>query len=806
MLGSTAYSSLEALVSHFSSKGNLFFDSNLMLCNPVPPSVPSQPKRVRCKFPYTAAPDTDELSVAFGEILIVHDHPEQDWVWAESIITKKSGSVAYDILEPVDLEEDPFLGYPWFNNERSKGEIVADLSNPKCKSGTFIIRPSESIPPGQEADTNRFYTLFVRSKTQIEKLRIERQQNGRLIFGNRDFDSPIDLFERYAQSEIRPGATLRFPLVIPPASPALPPPKIRLRRLSSSGPRTQKAGWLSVYTTKNAYSDIPNGQWKRYWARLDMDRSKELLTLSLFESEKKNRPKQALQLNPETTGFFKCSTTLFSKEVLAVYQKSSAQFSSWFKFFQFDSSETMLDWICHLEKSMIQANESRVQIRRKFKIHLDGARGLPPKGVDCLICLDEIPVGRTLPQNGPDPRWSILEEFSRISKMPKSVEFIIRKATSGDTIGRVSLSHPNTLEWKQPMTSIQLTSQNEPMSGTVIQFGLESQFRILLPEEEFEQLFELLMTDFTLPCALSTVTANSEFEGSVKSLAAATIRIYRSCRLEMEFCSALLEHELLQNPDPNSLWRGNSFFTSCIEAMIRSSCRPFLVLSLKELVSEISKMAKEPNSNSIEELVSQALCSMNNTADLFPKEVRFVLSKIRDTTAAKWPNQDNLSLRVVANFLFLRFISAGMTSPVSHGLCQQPPTAIGQKVLTKVAKILQSTANFTNSTPMTNRKIGGSDIQSETAELIMRLSNQPENVKLAPNQNRILSLKECRRNPNSDFSSDLDTIFELSLQARPLLSRICSTSQEKKCLAVIEYINQQYNRYKSKLHKCNLLS
>merc|ERR1719462_812497 len=248
----------------------------------------------------------------------------------------------------------------------------------------------------------------------------------------------------------------------------------------------------------------------------------------------------------------------------------------------------------------------------------------------------------------------------------------------------------------------------------------------------------------------------------------------------MEFCSALLEHELLQNPDPNSLWRGNSFFTSCIEAMIRSSCKPFLVLSLKELVSDISKMTKEPNSNSIDEFVSQALCSMNNTADLFPKEVRFVLSQIRNRTASKWPNQDNLSLRVVANFLFLRFISAGMTSPVSHGLCQQPPTAIGQKVLTKVAKILQSTANFTNSTPLVNRsgqsKVG-SDIQSETAELIMRLSNQPENVKLTANQNRIISLKECRRNPNSDFSSDLDTIFELSLQARPLLSRICSTSQ-----------------------------
>ena len=101
-----------------------------------------------------------------------------------------------------------FLSVKRFNNERSKGEIVADLSSPKCKSGTFIIRPSESIPISQSdyLNTSRFYTLFVRSKTQIEKLRIERQQNGRLLFGNRDFDSPMDLFDRYAQSEIRPGA------------------------------------------------------------------------------------------------------------------------------------------------------------------------------------------------------------------------------------------------------------------------------------------------------------------------------------------------------------------------------------------------------------------------------------------------------------------------------------------------------------------------------------------------------------------------------------------------------------------------
>jgi len=51
----------------------------------------------------------------------------------------------------------------------------------------------------------------------------------------------------------------------------------------------------------------------------------------------------------------------------------------------------------------------------------------------------------------------------------------------------------------------------------------------------------------------------------------------------------------------------------------------------------------------------------------------------------------------------------------------------------------------------------------------------------------------------------LDAIFEMSLRSRNLLSEVCQTAAEKKCLAVIEYIDGQYGRYKSKLHKCNLL-
>jgi len=73
--------------------------------------------------------------------------------------------------------------------------------------------------------------------------------------------------------------------------------------------------------------------------------------------------------------------------------------------------------------------------------------------------LDEIPFGRTLPQNGPDPRWAFIETFSKISKMPKSVRFMIRKATSsascGDLVGKVEICRddPGLIEWKVPICS-----------------------------------------------------------------------------------------------------------------------------------------------------------------------------------------------------------------------------------------------------------------------------------------------------------------------------------------------------------------
>ena len=64
-------------------------------------------------------------------------------------------------------------------------------------------------------------------------------------------------------------------------------------------------------------------------------------------------------------------------------------------------------------------------------------------------------MGRSLPQNGPDPRWYLQEQFTSLSQIPRCISFVIRKCSqnSNEVVGKVILSHPDELEWLQNMTS-----------------------------------------------------------------------------------------------------------------------------------------------------------------------------------------------------------------------------------------------------------------------------------------------------------------------------------------------------------------
>jgi len=161
---------------------------------------------------------------------------------------------------------------------------------------------------------------------------------------------------------------------------------------------------------------------------------------------------------------------------------------------------------------------------------------------------------------------------------------------------------------------------------------------------------------------------------------------------------------------------------------------------------------------------------------------------------------------VIANFLFLRYISAAVTSPVSHHLSSVPPTVAGQIILTQVAKVLQHAANISP------RGYETDSVQSETAELLNRLSARPERFDSLPSNTGVVkSLADLKRNPNSDLSEDLDRLFCSLESSRAELARLLnlesaeSNRPHQKCLAAIDLTREIYQRYKAKLYKCDLL-
>jgi len=271
------------------------------------------------------------------------------------------------------------------------------------------------------------------------------------------------------------------------------------------------------------------------------------------------------------------------------------------------------------------------------------------------------------------------------------------------------------------------------------------------------------------------------------------VRLYRSCRIDTFFCIALLERELEKNLDAASLWRGNTFFTAVIESVIRLTCSHFLALSLKELVTEIAALNREPPKMEkvVSDYVLQALCSMNNTADLFPKQIRHILSQTRIGVQKKWPDSADLSERVIANFLFLRYISAAFTTPVVYDLAPATPTIFGQKVLLQVAKSLQHAANG-------NFAKLSTQIQTETKDLLFRLSSADNFTDKSHSQPPPTFASVTAGKRTKTLAEDLDIIFNALVVTRAGLSEELS---DRRSIAIIDYTSEIYARYKKKLSK-----
>ena len=144
---------------------------------------------------------------------------------------------------------------------------------------------------------------------------------------------------------------------------------------------------------------------------------------------------------------------------------------------------------------------------------------------------------------------------------------------------------------------------------------------------------------------------------------------------------------------------------------------------------------------------------------MISKQIRYILAQTRIGVQKKWPSSADLAERVIANFLFLRYISAALTTPVIYDLAPAAPTMVGQKVLLQVAKSLQHAANG-------NFAKLSSQIQNETKDLLYRLSSAENFTDKSQSQQPPTLTSVTAGKRTKTLAEDLDIIFNALVATR----------------------------------------
>ncbi|KAL4647054.1 ras GTPase-activating protein 2 [Arapaima gigas] len=172
------------------------------------------------------------------------------------------------------------------------------------------------------------------------------------------------------------------------------------------------------------------------------------------------------------------------------------------------------------------------------------------------------------------------------------------------------------------------------------------------------------------------------------------------------FVSAVAMMELDHTQEANTIFRGNSLATRCIDDMMKIVGRSYLTLTLKPVLDEICESNKsceidpiklkegenvDANKENLQLYVQKVFSSITQSSASCPPLMCDVFRSLRQMASRRFPDDPHVQYSAVSSFVFLRFFAVAVLSPHSFQLRPHHPVR-DCSVLT--AAFLLSTAAF----------------------------------------------------------------------------------------------------------------
>ncbi|XP_078420288.1 ras GTPase-activating protein 2 [Cetorhinus maximus] len=232
----------------------------------------------------------------------------------------------------------------------------------------------------------------------------------------------------------------------------------------------------------------------------------------------------------------------------------------------------------------------------------------------------------------------------------------------------------------------------------------------VLPSQYYSSLNDLLLKSSDVkPISASAVHILGEVCREKQEAVLPLVRLLLHHKKLIPFLRAIAELDLQQTQEANTIFRGNSLATRCIDETMKLVGKHYLKVTLKPILDEICDSCKtceidpiklkegdnvEVNKENLRQYVERVFNVIVKSSMSCPTLMCEVFNSLQNLARKQFPDDPHVKYSAISSFVFLRFFAVAMVSPHSFHLRPHHPDAQISRVLTLISKTIQTLGSW----------------------------------------------------------------------------------------------------------------
>uniref|UniRef100_A0A8C9GU85 RAS p21 protein activator 2 n=1 Tax=Piliocolobus tephrosceles TaxID=591936 RepID=A0A8C9GU85_9PRIM len=232
----------------------------------------------------------------------------------------------------------------------------------------------------------------------------------------------------------------------------------------------------------------------------------------------------------------------------------------------------------------------------------------------------------------------------------------------------------------------------------------------VLPSEYYGPLKTLLLKSPDVqPISASAAYILSEICRDKNDAVLPLVRLLLHHDKLVPFATAVAELDLKDTQDANTIFRGNSLATRCLDEMMKIVGGHYLKVTLKPILDEICDSSKsceidpiklkegdnvENNKENLRYYVDKLFSTIVKSSMSCPTVMCDIFYSLRQMATQRFPNDPHVQYSAVSSFVFLRFFAVAVVSPHTFHLRPHHPDAQTIRTLTLISKTIQTLGSW----------------------------------------------------------------------------------------------------------------